>query len=126
MIGVDIVVTALAAGAAAGLNGAATQAVQDTYSALRESLRRRLAGDENARHALTAEQTESSVWEAELGDALVAAGVHRDDHVLATARHLLALTRTAAPTSRTRPPALQLRDCQAVQVGDGNVQHNRF
>lgn len=126
MTGMDIVVAALAAGAAAGLNGAASQAVQDTYSTLRERLRRHLSGDKQARRLLETDKADPSAWEAELGDILIASGAHDDEYVLATARHLLALTGASMAKSADQRPIVDLQDCKGVQVGHNNVQHIQF
>jgi hypothetical protein len=95
---VDVIVAALAAGAAAGAKGTASEAVKDAYGLLKVLLRRRFTGREQARAALEAEQTEPGVWQATIGHDLTDSGATTDEQVLAAARELLLLAdpKTAA------------------------------
>lgn len=88
---VEVIVTALAAGATAGVSGAATDAIKDAYGLLKALIRRRFAGQDEARAALEAEETEPGVWQTKIGHALQDSGAADDEQVLAAARELLAL-----------------------------------
>src|SRR4051812_23425053 len=54
MTGVEVIVAALAAGAGVGAKDAAKTAVVDVYTGLRDALRKRLAGRDNAQKVLNA------------------------------------------------------------------------
>ncbi|GAA4456109.1 hypothetical protein [Phytohabitans houttuyneae] len=97
-MGVELIVAALAAGASAGITGTASQAITDTYGLLKQLIKRRFAGREQAREALEGEETEPGVWQTRIGDDLRQSGAADDGQILAAARELLALAdpRTAA------------------------------
>ncbi|MEV6305549.1 hypothetical protein AB0M02_39465 [Actinoplanes sp. NPDC051861] len=85
MSGVEVIAAALAAGALAGVTGAASAAVEDAYRDLRALLRRRLGG---SAEVLEPEETSAEVWEARLEPVLT--GV--DEELTAAADRLLSLT----------------------------------
>lgn len=91
MSGVDLIVAALAAGASAGVTGAATQTITDTYGLLKQLIRRRFGDRGPAREALEAQETEPGLWQALLGDDLRDSGADSDEQILTAARELLAL-----------------------------------
>lgn len=86
---VEVIASALAAGAAAGAKDTASAAVKDAYTGLKGLLRPRVRGE--ARVALEADETDAGVWEARLGEELTASGAVEDEDVLAAAQRLLAL-----------------------------------
>ncbi|MFD0521782.1 hypothetical protein [Paractinoplanes durhamensis] len=53
---VDVITTALAAGAGAGMTDTASAAVKDAYTGLKDLLKRRLGGDRAVLQALEADQ----------------------------------------------------------------------
>jgi hypothetical protein len=123
---VDIVVSALTAGAAAGVKDSAATAVKDAYAGLLTLLRRRLG------HARTDELTalaEAHIDDPQAGhDQLTAAltpiDVALDADVVAAAQILLAqLDPAATPTGKYQVDA---RDAQGVQIGDGNTMTVHF
>lgn len=127
MTGVELVLAALAAGATAGVTDTASSAVRDTYSALREAVRRRLAAQsENGARALEASEVEPGVWQATdgLGELLSASGVDRDTEILAAAQMLL--TQLSTDDVRTRSQVIDAREARGLQVGDHNTQTNTF
>jgi hypothetical protein len=100
--GVELVATALAAGAAPGLTGCGRGTVHDLYVALREAVRRRLAGsdcssvgDRNSVcggygvRVLDAYETDPDVWRTRLLQVLTASGVEMHEECLAAARAVL-------------------------------------
>jgi hypothetical protein len=117
---VTLVLTALAAGASAGLTGTATQGVSDAYTGLKGLLRRRLADRDP--EVLDAEETEPDAWRVRLGGQLAATDV--DDEVRAAAERLLAATDLAG--SHTGKYTVDVREAKGVQVGDNNTQTNTF
>jgi hypothetical protein len=121
---VTVVVTALAAGAAAGAKDTASSAVRDAYNGLRELVRRRFAGRGAATVALEQHAADPQVWEAPLRQEMAATGAADDAGVLQAAQQLLALVdAVGAQAGKYQVDASQ---AQGVQVGDRNVQTNTF
>jgi hypothetical protein len=113
---VELIVTALGTGAAAGLTDTASAAVKDSYAGFKRLLRPWLRGD--ARRALEADAVERDVLEAEL----IASGADADDEVLAAARRLLELADPAG-AGKYR---VTITESEGVQIGDHNTQTNTF
>jgi hypothetical protein len=123
--GVELIVAALAGGAAAGVTDVTGDAIRDSYTELRESLRRRLASSGNqAAQALDAENTDSGEWQVRLGPDLIESGADRDEPILAAARELLAQVELAG--GRSGGYQVDLSQAKGVQLGDNNTQHNTF
>jgi hypothetical protein len=124
MDGIELVTTALTAGAAAGARDTASSAVRDAYSTLKDLVRRCLAGRQAGEVALAEHEQDPEVWEAPLRAQLRAAGAGDDANVTAAAQALMALLDTAG--SRSGRYVITVTGSQGVQVGDGNIQHNNF
>ncbi|WP_426511071.1 hypothetical protein ACPPVO_10805 [Dactylosporangium sp. McL0621] len=98
-----MIIAALAAGASMGVSGTANEAVKDAYSGLKGLIRRRFDDRDAARKALDADETESGVWKARIGQDLLDSGAARDGEILATAGALLKLVEAErAPVFNTR------------------------
>lgn len=67
---VTLVLTALVAGASAGLSGTATQAISEAYTGLKQLLRRRFAGRGQDPGMLEVEETEPEAWRTRLDGRL--------------------------------------------------------
>jgi len=104
----ELVVTALAAGAAAGAKDTATTAVKDAYSGLKSGVRRLVGRDELPEDP------------AELAEELAAANVGDDASVLEAARAVL---READPDGKYH---VTVTDSKGVQIGDGNTMNLNF
>ncbi|MEV0638663.1 hypothetical protein AB0I77_27745 [Streptomyces sp. NPDC050619] len=102
MTEVELVATAFATGAAAGLTGSAHGVVHDLYAGLREAVRRRLveaggqgggggkgAGGGYGLRVLDAYETDPDVWRTRLLQVLTGSGVETDEEILAAARAVL-------------------------------------
>lgn len=87
----ELIVAALAAGAAAGAGNTATTLVQDAYAGLKSLVTSRFAAQGQAVEVLEADQAEPEVWQARVGEALAASGAAGDEQVQAAARRLLEL-----------------------------------
>jgi hypothetical protein len=99
MSAVEVITAALAAGAGVGVKDTASAAVKDAYAGLKALLKRRLgARDDEVVQALDADETEPSVWQARIGDALAESGAIDDQQILDAARRLL----TAADPGQAR------------------------
>ncbi|GAA3506968.1 hypothetical protein [Streptomyces showdoensis] len=135
MTGVELILAALATGAAAGVSESAGTAVRDAYAGLREVLRRRSAadsadgasgadGDAETRELLEAEEVEPGVWEARMRGRLLETGADRDERVLAAAR--LLLERADASGARQVRYEVSADQAKGLQIGDHNTQTNHF
>ncbi len=119
MTGVELILAALTAGAAAGAKDTAKTAVGDAYSALKGALHRLLTGRGQAQQALDAAETEPGGWQTQLGEGLTASGADQDTEVLAAARTLL---EAADPDGmQVGKYQVKIRGGKGVQVGDGTV-----
>jgi hypothetical protein len=109
---VELVATALATGAAAGLTDTACGVVHDLYLRLKESVRRRLAtgtgdsvGGGYGVRVLDAYETDPDVWRTRLLKVLTGSGAETDEEILAAARAVLrAERRTGHITVDARGP----------------------
>ena len=125
---VTLIVTALAAGSSAG----AISALQDdvkavvmaAYANLRGLARRRVAGQPGAELVLAEHEADPETWAAPLAKKLTEAGAADDANLVEGARALMELV-DAAGTAAGRYD-VTIKDSQGVQVGDHNVQVNRF
>ncbi|MBU2664540.1 hypothetical protein KOI35_13640 [Actinoplanes bogorensis] len=104
----DVIVAALAAGAAAGASNTATAAVTDAYNTLKSLVAKRL-GSRAEKPILSAHELEQALEES---------GALADPEIVRQAHALLKATR--------RPPAqVTIIDSQGVHTGDGD-QTNYF
>lgn len=118
-----IITTALIAGAAAGGKDAASAAIRDAYSALRDRLTG--GGDDSAAVAvIEANEATPGGNVGELEDTL---RLHRwtgDDELRSVAETLLSqLPSDRVEDARRR---IDLRHAQGIQIGDHGTQHNTF
>jgi hypothetical protein len=114
----DVIVAALAAGAAAGTTNTATAAIKDAYEGLKNLLRGRLDARKE-KELLSAEQDDQAWWRRELGDALTETGALDDEAIAHQARAVLA----AADQTVN---GVTIDRSQGVQVGHQNTQTNYF
>nr|MDT0656392.1 hypothetical protein [Micromonospora sp. DSM 115978] len=90
MTGIELIVAALAAGATAGLTGAADTTVQHAYTALRDLLRRRFSR-RDAEQVLDVGGLEPNELLSRLGEDLEAVGAGNDSEILIAAQRLMGL-----------------------------------
>ncbi|WP_367127427.1 hypothetical protein [Saccharothrix sp. HUAS TT1] len=131
---VELVVAALAAGAAAGAGETASAAVRDAYSAVKTLALRvlRRAGSVPPAvvavvesDAVTAVDDENGTEQRrELAAALTAADAGEDEQLLAAALKVLELSDPAG--SQAGKYRVLLNGNKGVQIGDSNVQTNHF
>ena len=120
---IALIVTALAAGAALGVQDTASAMVKDAYAGLKALVRRRLGGDPGAELVLSRHEQAPETWRAPLRAGLVHAGADRDGDLIAAATALLDLVVEAGGAGRYTVDA---RGAQGVQIGDRNRQNNVF
>lgn len=91
MSAMEVVVTALAAGASTGMKDTASAAVQDAYGVLKRLLRIRMAAQDGVLEALEDDPVEPRVWQERIGEGLTVSGAADDREVIAAAEQLLLL-----------------------------------
>jgi hypothetical protein len=125
---ITLIVTALAAGASAGaieaLKDNAKEMAKAAYSKLSGLARKRVAGRPDGELALERHQTAPQRWEAVLVDELTAADAVNDAELVAAAKALMVLIDQVG--AKSGKYNVTVKDSKGVQVGDGNVQVNRF
>jgi hypothetical protein len=121
---VSLIVGALAVGAGAGIRESASAAVRDAYQGLRDRLRRLWSRQSAAAAVLDQYQAEPAVFEAPLRHYLRQDQVAGDAEVLALARRLMESVDPSGAAAGKY--VVDLRGARGVQVGDRNVQVNRF
>ena len=123
---VTLIVTALAAGAGAGALDALKDDVKEmakaAYARLRGLATKRLSGRPHGELALAEHETAPGKWEALLAAELTEAGAARDDELVAAAKALMELVGPAGAGKYN----VTIKDSKGFQVGDGNVQVNKF
>jgi hypothetical protein len=117
---VTLIVTALAAGAAAGVTDTASSMVKDTYAGLKALAKKRLAGRPDAGLVLARHEQAPETWQAPLVAELRDAGADGDRGLVAAALALLRLVDEAG--ARAGKYTVDARGAQGVQIGDRNSQ----
>jgi hypothetical protein len=117
---ISLILAALLAGVAKGAGQAATNAVQDAYTGLRDALKRRLAGKPAAQDAVDEYVKDPEAWRGNLEVHLKQAKADQDQAILDAAASVM---RLADPAGKYN---VNVTGSQGVQVGDRNEQHNVF
>jgi len=86
---ISLIVAALVTGASTAAGETAGTAVKDAYSGLKELIRRRFGGDQDAEAELEQAEQNPEADHTQLQDRLAAEGADRDEELLAAARTLL-------------------------------------
>jgi hypothetical protein len=84
-----LILTALAAGAAAAAKDTAAQAVKDGYKALKDLILSRWAGRPEAQTALAQHEQKPDVGKGPVADAVTSTGLDKDQLVISTAKALV-------------------------------------
>ncbi|NMO53702.1 hypothetical protein HH310_21260 [Actinoplanes sp. TBRC 11911] len=120
---VTLVVTALTAGAAAGLQSTATSVISDLYASLRDRVRQRLSGRPGSEVVVDRHAADPQTWEQPLRAELAAAGL--DEELEELAQRLL----SAADPEGTRAGKYSVvvgGNAQGTVIGDGSTVHMTF
>jgi hypothetical protein len=120
----ELVVTALAAGAAGGAENVVSTAVKDAYLELKQLLAARFTGKMTAKIALAEHKNDPQTWRAPLEKALGDTGAYTDREVIAAAQRLMALL--DEPGSIGGKYTVTVHDSQGTQIGDEGFQANLF
>jgi hypothetical protein len=125
---VSLILTALAAGATGGALDALKDNVKDkakaVYVKLHGLVRRRFRGNASAEVILSEHQADPETYAAPLAKKLTEAGAGDDAELVAAARALMELVDQAG--ARAGKYNVTIKDSKGIQVGDGNIQVNRF
>jgi hypothetical protein len=128
MDAIALIVSALAAGASAGaiegLKGDVQAAARTAYSKVRTLAGRRVAGRPDSELALERHQDAPHDWGLVLARELTRAGAADDADLVASARALMEFLHGAGAGAHKYD--VTVKDSRGVQVGDGNVQVNKF
>lgn len=121
---VSLIVAALAAGAGAGAQNTAAEAVKDTYAGLKALVRQRLSRRASGEIALTQHEAKPEQWGPALEAELVEVRADEDAATVDAAQRLMALLDPAG--AQTGKYLVDARGAQGVQFGDHNHQTNTF
>jgi hypothetical protein len=125
---ITLIVAALAAGASTGALSALQDDVKDavkfSYSKLRGMLTKRVAGNPGAELTLAEYETDPATWEGPLTAKLKQVGAADDADLVAAAKALMELVDQSG--ARAGKYNVTIKHAKGVQVGDGNIQVNRF
>lgn len=125
---ITLIVAALAAGASTGalsaLQDDMKDAVTSAYSKLRGLVTKRIAGNPGAELTLAEYETDPATWEAPLTAKLRQLGAADDADLVAAAKTLMELVDQSG--ARSGKYNITIKNSKGVQVGDGNIQLNRF
>lgn len=119
-----LIISALAAGATAGLTDAASQVVKDAYTGLKALIQKRFAGKPEAEMALVQHEKKPEVWEAPLKDALAETGADQDEVIIQKAQELLKLIQPQQVGMGKYN--VQIGEAQGVVIGDWAKVDMRF
>ncbi|GAA3205675.1 hypothetical protein [Actinocorallia longicatena] len=122
MDALTLIISALAAGAGAGLSDTTATAVGTALNRLKSQLTAHFAGDGDGDAVLAVAGYESDPerWQPVLTRALHASPARTDPEVLATARDVLGTIRS------TTTYTYNLTNSQGSVIGNGNTQTNHF
>jgi hypothetical protein len=125
---VTLILAALAAGASAGVLDALKDDVKEkaraAYAKLRGLAKKRVSGRPHGELALAEYESAPQKWEGLLTAELTEAGAARDDDLVAAAKALMELVDQSG--AKSGKYNVTIKGSKGVQVGDGNVQVNKF
>lgn len=119
-----LIIAALTAGAAAGLQSTVSQAVQEAYNGLKTLIQHKFADKPAAEVALSQHEQEPDVWKAPLESELKKTGADKDDAIIQAAQKLMAL---AQPEQAAMGKYnVHISGGQGVVVGEHNTSTMNF
>lgn len=125
---ITLILTALATGASAGALDVLKDDVKDkakaAYERLHDLVGQRFRGNPSAEIMLSEHQADPETYAVPLAKKLSEAGAGDDAELVATARALMELLDQAG--ARSGKYNVTVKDSKGVQVGDGNLQVNKF
>jgi hypothetical protein len=125
---ITLIVTALIAGATTGaldtVKDGAKASVKAAYERLHGLAKKRVTGNTGAEAALAELEADPETWQAPLAKKLTQLGAADDADLVAAAQALMKLVDGAG--ARAGKYNVTITGSKGVQVGDGNIQVNRF
>jgi hypothetical protein len=121
---ITLIVTALAAGAALGVQDTASAMIKDAYASLKAQVTKRLGGGPGAELVLAKHEQAPETWQAPLMAELAETGADGDRDLIAAAQALLDLVGDVG--RQAGKYTVDVRGTQGVQIGDHNRQDNVF
>jgi hypothetical protein len=125
---ITLILTALATGATTEALDALKDDVKDkakaVYTKLHDLVRQRFRGNPSAEIMLSEHQADPETYAAPLAKKLTEAGAGDDAELVAAARTFMELVDRAG--AKSGKYNVTVRDSKGVQVGDGNIQVNKF
>lgn len=121
---VSLIVAALAAGAVAGAQNTATEAVKDAYQGLKALVAGRLGGRPAGEVALAQHENKPEQWGGALEAELVEVEAGGDASVVQAAQRLMTLLDLLG--AQAGKYVVDARGAQGSQIGDCNTQTNNF
>lgn len=122
---ITIILSALAAGALAGAQSSASDAVKDAYQGLKSLIQRKLSGKPEAELALVKHEEKPEIWRAPLTDALVESSIDKDDEIIRAAQQLMVLLNSQKETAGKFTMQTS-GDVQGIVQGDHNQVTMKF
>jgi hypothetical protein len=120
---VTMILTALAAGAAAAAKDTASQAVKDAYQGLKTLVQKRFADKVPAQIALAEYEIDPKTWEKPLEKSLAEDQVTTDEEILAQAQQVLKLVNPQQASQGKYN--IQIGEAKGTVIGDNaNVTQN--
>ena len=85
----SLIIAALAAGATAGIQGVAGDAIKEAYQGLKELIQRKFVGNRKAEMTLEEYEKRPEVWEEPMKTAIQETGIDKDQEIVQRAQKLL-------------------------------------
>lgn len=121
---ISLLLTALAAGAAAAAKDTASQAVKDAYAGLKQRLQQHFAGKHQAEVALEGYEQDADTWQKPLQKAVEASGAHNDPTLLAHAQQVLKLVQPRQVAQGKY--IIQIGESKGAVIGDHSQVTQNF
>lgn len=125
---ITLIVTALTAGASAGAIDGLKEDIREpakaAYGRLRDLAMRCFRGNASAEVILMEHQADPETYKAALAKKFAEAGAGKDPHLVAAAKVLMELVDQDGVKSGKYN--VMMEDSKGVQIGDGNLQVNKF
>src|SRR5215467_10656842 len=121
----SLILSALAAGATAIAQTTASEAMKDTYAALKTRIQKKFAGKPKAEAALANHADDPETYELPLKKALREGHLDQDQQVLQEARQLMTLLHSQQQVGLGKFN-IQITHAQGIIQGDHATQTNNF
>ena len=91
---ITLILTALAAGVAAGVQTIADKAIKDSYAGLKVLIKRKFASKPKVQVTLTEHESDPQTWEAPLKKVLMQENIDQDQEIIEAAQQLMQLVKS--------------------------------